>query len=150
MRQEVVCKRQGSVRYLEKSLSRGQFPVTPDGATHMRVASLARSGSDFQGRVSPVRLAVVARRQRHLSPELSPEVACVAEAPAVRNRGYREAGVHEIVSGSGQAVLSDDGANRVPGRLEGAVHGSGCDVVCGGEIPDPDCTVREMLHDPRL
>jgi len=27
MRQEVVCKRQGSVRYLEKSLSRGQFPV---------------------------------------------------------------------------------------------------------------------------
>ena len=36
------------------------------------------SADQFQGSVSSVSLAVVARRYRHLSPEFSAEVACVA------------------------------------------------------------------------
>ena len=110
-----------------------------------------RSSADhFQCRVSSMRLAIVARRQRHFPPEFSTEVACVAESPAVRDRGDREVRVHEIVSGGGQAVLPDDRSDGVSGCFECAVDGSGRNVVCGSEIPDPDGAAREVVHDPRL
>src|SRR6476620_12729786 len=101
MRQEVVCKRQGRPAVSREISESRQTPVTPEGSSQMPTAGLACSAGHFQGGLSPVRLAVVARRQRHLSPELSSEMACVAESPAVRNRGDRKVRVHEIVSGSG-------------------------------------------------
>jgi hypothetical protein len=85
-----------------------------------------------------------------MSSKFSAEMACVAESPAVRNRSDREIRVHEIVSGGGQAVLSDDRSDGVAGCFECAVHGSGCNIVCGREILDPDGTVREVISDPRL
>ena len=97
-----------------------------------------------------MRLAVVAWRQRQMPPEFSSEVAGVAESPAMRDRCDREVRVHQVGSGRGETVLSDDGSNGVSRRFECAVDRSGRNVVYRGEILDLDGAGREVVDDPGL
>src|SRR5438105_10901970 len=74
-----------------------------------------------------VRVAVIARRHRHLTPELTAEMARVAEAPAVGNGGDRQSRAHEIVARRCKPMRSHHGTDGVAGRSESPVHGAGGD-----------------------